>query len=250
MKRRTLLAVAGTTTVPLLAGCLGGDEDDEQDGSETDGGDNVNDTDAEGNQNETDGGGDESDTDENGGQNGAQPLFSESFSATSRGGFLAIDEAVEGRAEAQNAGFVLPSGEDILTLEAEVAEDGSWESTEAAFPTVEITNPIRTDVRLELPDGLSGTIATDRMTATGTIQVVIEELDAQFSFEFDATSGESGALQGETNFEEEPLTATLVDNEFTIDEGTGNFLVDGQLGLPAEEPGTNWFEISVELIGT
>lgn len=221
MKRRTLLAVTGAATLPTVAGCL----------SDDDPGDN-----------ETDEPDEESEPNR-------RPLFADSFSATNRGGFLAIGEAVDTRSAARDAGFVLPDGEESLTLDAEVSEDGSWESTAAELPTVQIDDPITTDVSLELPDGLGGSISEDEMTASGTLEVTIERTGAQFSFDINPTSGNSGDLAGETNFESEPLTATVVDNEFQIEEDTGNILIDEFLGLPAEEAGTNWFEIGLELTG-
>ena len=239
MKRRTLLGIAGTVAFPTIAGCLDGDDPTEgdSDGNETDAPDNE--TDAPENGDEQDDGADET------------PLFADSFSASSQGGFLAIDEDVETRAEALEAGFVLPEGEDVLTLEADVSADGSWESTEAKFPPIETAvSGFTVEARLELPDGLSGVVFQDRMTATGTVEVVIESFDGDsFSFEIEATSRDSGNLEGDTGFEEEPLTATLVDNEFTIDEDSGNILIDDRLGLPADEAGTNWFEIELELAG-
>ncbi|WP_336327778.1 hypothetical protein [Halovenus sp. HT40] len=236
MKRRTLLGIAGTVVTSTIAGCLGDNEPDEGSDENTTDAPN-NETDAPEDRDERDDGADE------------QPLFADTFSATTHGGFLAIDEDTDSRSEARDAGFVLPEGAEVSTLEATVADDGSWESTKAEFPTVRIDDPITTDVSLELPDGLTGRVSEERMTASGKIRVVIEELDTQFSFDIEATSEQSGTLEGETNFEEEPLTATLVDNEFTIEDSTGNFLVDGQLGLPADEAGTNWFEIELELTG-
>ncbi|MXR52166.1 hypothetical protein GRX03_11210 [Halovenus sp. WSH3] len=244
MKRRTLLAAAGAATTPLIAGCLGDD-------SPSDGGPSANETEPPAN--ETDGQSREGDGTEGGdGQTTVEgePLFEDSFSATSQGGFLAVNEAVETRSEAREAGFVLPDGEEELTLEAEVTENGTWESTQAEFPTVRVDEPITTDVSLELPNGLSGTLSDQQMTVAGRVRVVIEETGDQFGFEIEATTGESGSLSGAANFGEEPPTAVLVDNEFVIEEDTGNIFVDDFLGIPAEEPGTNWFEIEIELTGT
>ncbi|MFT4946446.1 MAG: hypothetical protein ACI8TL_000681 [Natronomonas sp.] len=233
MKRRTLLAVAGAATVPAGAGCLDGadsPDDDDREGNETaDPGSEVDD------------GSDGGDTTEPGGQ----PLFEDSFSATSQGGFLAIGEDTDSRSQAREAGYLLPDGEEVLTLEAAVSADGSWESTDVSFPPVETGFGI--EAAIELPDGLSGVVFEDRMTASGTLRVVIDNPEGEFSFDIEATSERSGSLEGEANFEEEPLRATLVDNEFVIEADSGSILIDSQLGLPADEPGTNWFEIDIEL---
>jgi hypothetical protein len=235
MKRRTLLAVTGAGLAPSVAGCRGDNNPDDGDG----GNETADSAD------ETDAGANEDDTNE-----ADEPLlFEDAFSATSQGGFLAIDEAVDTRSEAREEGFVLPDGDEPLALDAEVSADGSWESTDIEFPMLQTeAQGFTIEAELEFVDGLSGTLTEKRMTASGTINVVIEKpTEGEFSFEVVATSEKSGNLSGETNFAEPPLTATLVDNEFVIDDDTGNLIIDGQLGLPAEEPGTNWFEIDIEL---
>ena len=230
MKRRTLIAVSGAAALPIIAGCLNNDDDSENDG-----------------ENETSAPDGETPADES----ESRALFENAFSATSRGGFLTINENVGSRAEAREAGFQLPDGQEVFTLMADVSDDGSWQSTEAGFPPIQTEiSGFPVEANLELPDGLTGVITQDRMTATGTIRVTVENPEGVFSFDIDATTGDSGNLTGEANFEETPLTATLVDNKFTIDEDSGNALIDSQLGLPAEESGTNWFEIELELTGT
>lgn len=234
MRRRTLLAVAGAGLVPSLAGCLGDDETNDETNTP---------------ENETDESDDDGTNEDDMNELEGQLLFEDAFSATSQGGFLTIDESADTRSAAREEGFVLPEGEQALELDAEMGKDGSWESADIEFPRLKTeAQGFTIEAELEFVDGLSGTLTKERMTANGTINVVIEKpTEGEFSFEVAATSKESGALTGETNFEEAPLTATLVDNEFVIDDTTGNILVDGQLGLPAEEPGTNWFEIEVEL---
>jgi hypothetical protein len=235
MRRRTFLAVTGVGLAPALAGCFGDDgSDSDNDVNETaDSDDDTTDENNEDNMNELDG----------------QLLFEDSFSATSQGGFLAINKPVDGRSAAREAGFVLPDGEQALTLEAEVAEDGSWESTQIEFPNLQTEiSGFSVEAELDFADGLSGTLTDQRMTANGTVTVVITDpIEGEFSFEITATSEQSGSLTGETNFAEEPFQATLVDNEFTIEEGSGGPLIDNTLGLPADEPGTNWFELEIEL---
>lgn len=238
MRRRSLLAVTGAVFVPTLAGCSDTDTSGGGDSDDTETADSEDDTTDESNEdsaNTTDG----------------QPLFEESFSATNQGGFLAIDESVDGRSAAREAGFVLPDGEQALTLEADVAEDGSWESTEINFPNLQTeVSGFTVEADLEFVDGLSGRLSDQRMTANGTIIVSITTpTEGEFSFEITVTSEQSGNLTGETNFAAEPFRATLVDNEFTIEEESGGPLIDSALGLPADEPETNWFELEIALTG-
>jgi len=157
MKRRTLLAATGAGLVPSVAGCLGDNNSD--DGTD----DSANETD------EGTNGDDTNEADE-------QLLFEDAFSATSQGGFLAIDEAVNTRSEAREAGFILPDGEEAFALDAEVSGDGSWESTDIEFPMLQTeTQGFTVEAELEFADGLSGTLTEERMTASGTVNVVIEK---------------------------------------------------------------------------
>ena len=227
MDRRPFLELATLATLPLAAGCLNTDADSgDEDGPAP--------TDKTG-QDSTD----KSDSDE-------QPLVAESFSATSQSGFLAINETVESRAQAREAGYIL-SGDDAaetISVEATVGDDGSWNSTDVTFPPIETFG---IEAGITVPDGLSGVVTENRMTARGTLNIVIESFDDEFSFQVDATTDQSNALTGDTNFDAEPQTATLVDNEFIIEDSADNSLINSQLGLPAEESGTNWFELEIEL---
>lgn len=239
MKRRTLLAVTGAATLPTIAGCI----DDEEPVNEGPGDDGTSppETERSGTDNENG-------VDDDGNDMDRQPLFADSFSATSQGGFLTIGENVERTSQARDAGYTLPDGKNGLTLEAEVADDGRWRSTQATFPSIQANLGI--EVSIELPNGLHGIIFQNRMTAIGTLRVVVERLDGDsFNFEIEATSEESGTLEGETDFEGQPLTVTLVDNEFTIDEKADSSLINSQLGLPSAQAGTNWFEIELKLTG-
>lgn len=231
MDRRPFLEIASLATLPLSAGCLGIDSDSEDDDSPDDPAP-TNETSEEDTSDQPDG----------------QPLFAESFSVTSQSGFLAINETVETRTQAREAGYILSDGEDdeTIAVQATVADDGSWESTEVAFPPIEASG---IEANIEFPDGLSGVLTENRMTASGTLRVVIEVLDDEFSFEVNATTEQSNALTGETNFDAEPPTATLVDNEFVIEDSASSSIVNSQLDLPAEESGTNWFELEVEFTG-
>jgi hypothetical protein len=81
----------------------------------------------------------------------------------------------------------------------------------------------------------------------GTLVVDIRGSDATFEFELDATTGESGALTGSADFDDEGGSATLVDNQYTIPEATGDAIIDNALSLPADEAGKNWFQMNVNL---
>jgi hypothetical protein len=226
MERRPFLALASVATLPLTAGCLGTDESPTTETA-----------------NETE---NNSRDDNSSDHSGGEPLFSDSFSATSKSGFLAIDEAVDTRAQAREAGYVLSGTDKTLSLEASVADDGTWESTDVSFPPIETFG---IEATISVPEGLSGELTEQRMTASGTLAVSIEDFDDEFEFTVEATTAQSNALTGETNFAADPQTATLVDNEFVIDDSTSNSFINSQLGLPAEEPGTNWFELKIELSG-
>lgn len=228
MNRRRILALAGTVALPSTAGCLGSDDTDPSPANNTENG-SENDSPTQPQPDE-------------------RALFTNSFSATSQSGFLAIDEAVETRSQAREASYVLSSSEaeKSLSLEATIAKNGSWESTDLSFPPIETFG---IEATISVPDGLSGVLTEGRMTAGGTLVVTIESFDDSFEFTVDATTRQSNALTGETNFAADPPTATLVDNEFVIDDSASNSLINSQLGLPAEEPGTNWFELQVELSG-
>ncbi|WP_436900464.1 hypothetical protein [Halovenus halobia] len=232
MDRRPFLQIASVATLPLAAGCLSTGSDSADDDS----------PDEPAPTNETEDTSDEDSSD----QPDSQPLFAESFSVTSQSGFLAINEAVETRTQARKAGYILSDGEadETISVQATVADDGSWESTDVAFPPIEASG---IEAQIESPDGLSGVLTENRMTASGTLRVVIEFLDDEFSFEVNATTEQSNALTGETNFDAEPPTATLVDNEFVIENSASSSIINSQLDLPAEKPGTNWFELEVEL---
>ena len=169
------------------------------------------------------------------------------FIATSRGGFTSFTESSESSAR-ENAGVTYPSAEAGTPIEIGATIDGNTWSASAeniSFPTLATQG---LEVRVSAPNGLEGTIDREsgEMTATGTLKVEIGDGNS-FTFQFDATSEDSGALSGTTNFGGDPPTVTLVDNEFTVSETTGEDIIDQQLGLPTETPGENWFELELAL---
>ena len=96
---------------------------------------------------------------------------------------------------------------------------------------------------MEAPDGLSGEI--DRLTAEGELAVSVT--GSSFSFEIAPTTEQSGALEGSADLSEDGGTATLVDNEYIVDDTTGSPIVDPVLGLPIENPGLAWLELDLEV---
>ncbi len=169
------------------------------------------------------------------------------FIATSRGGFTSFTESSESSAR-ENAGVTYPSAEDGTPIEIGATIDGNTWSASAeniSFPTLTTQG---LEVQVSAPNGLEGTIDREsgEMTATGTLKVEIGDGNS-FTFQFDATSENSGALSGNTNFGGDSPTVTLVDNQFTVSETTDEAIIDQQLGLPTETPGENWFELELAL---
>jgi len=221
MNRRRLLSLAVGGLGVGLAGCLGGGDDDSD-------------------------GPNEDDTDESGGANAP---FDGAFEATSQGGFFALGEPTE--ADARANGFGLPAAEDgqqPAVVTADVSADGRWESTEVDFRAIPIEDPVEGEIRVTLPEGLSGEVdpGGGRMTASGELVATIVANDddlATVSLDVEATTGDSGELSGSAAFDQEPARLTLVDNAFAVEE-SGNPLIDNFVGLPTPA-GENWFELEL-----
>lgn len=172
-----------------------------------------------------------------------QPALT-SLRASNEGGWLAFGE--ETREDARATGFELPDRQ--LIIEGQLDESGNWRSTTIETPTVNLDNGLQ--LTIEAPNGLSGELdrENDRMTAEGRLDVrILAAGEPQFSFSIDATSGESGALSGSAAFSDDSGAATLVDNEFTVEETTGNPIIDGSLDLPIKEPGRAWLELPLDV---
>jgi protocatechuate 3,4-dioxygenase beta subunit len=169
------------------------------------------------------------------------------FIATSRGGFTSFTEGSESAAR-ENAGVTYPSAEDGTPIKIGATIDGNtWQASAGniSFPTLTTSG---LEVQVSAPNGLDGRIDREsgEMTATGKLRVEIGDGNS-FTFQLDATSTESGALSGSSNFGGEPPTVTLVDNELTVPDTTGEDIIDQRLGLPTERPGENWFELKLAL---
>jgi len=166
------------------------------------------------------------------------------FVATSTDGFVAFDYPDE--QTAREEGVDLPEG---IQIAGEVnEEDGTWESTETYFPRFTVDQGL--EVAIEAPDGLSGEVDFEEgyLTNEGTLRVTVQDT-ATFEYEISATTGDSDALSGEASVDQEAeeATVTLVDNEYTIEDQTGDALVDSTLSLPSTESGANWFELELDV---
>lgn len=163
------------------------------------------------------------------------------FVATSQGGFVAFSESSE--EAARESGVPFPSaeeGETPVQIRGVVNEDNTWESTDTRFPDLQVTDSLVAEV--SAPNGLSGEInpEEDRMTVEGRLNVTIS--GEQFEFDIEAISEGSNELDGGADFDAEPPSVTLVDNEFLVNDQTGG-VIDRALDLPSETAGENWFEL-------
>lgn len=175
-----------------------------------------------------------------------------SFDAVSQGGFVAFDEdgsEEEAREEGEDFPAADEDDDDPFQIEGDIFDDGTWESTATIFPPFETDSGVQADVEARL--GLEGVVDQEDgfMTTAGELTVIIDDNpDYQFSFDINATTEESGELTGDADIEEnEGGSLTVVDNEFIVDDETGNTAIDGSLGLPAEEEGTNWLEMKLDI---
>ena len=274
MERRRVLLLAGGSLSVALSGCVdefGGDDDSEATDDSTNGADNADDgsddvdDDASDDAGDDDGG-ESSDDGEGSGDDTAdddavddpadevdpsddladEPFdLGNSFVATGQGGFISF-EVPEDDAEAEGVPFpVAAASEESIVVEGAV-ENGTWESTAVTFPTLEHELGIHVDI--EAPDGFTGVVDVDEglLTIEGRLVVTIEG-EESFEFEFDATTGESGSLEGSFDFSTTPGSITVVDNEFIVDDTTGESLIDDMLPLPAVEEGTNWISITMHV---
>ncbi len=176
----------------------------------------------------------------------AEPFeLGDSFEAEGVGGYISFAEDTE--AEAEEEGLAFPTAdEDGEAIVVEATVDGErWESTSVEFPDVDTGTA---EAAIAAVDGLSGEIDLDSgtMTAEGTLEVTVEG-DDSFEFAIAATTDNSGELSGEVDAEFTPAAVTVVDNEFIVEDETGNVIVDNVLDLPADEPGENWLTLTFEL---
>jgi hypothetical protein len=169
------------------------------------------------------------------------------FTAESQGGYVSFSEDSESAAEEGGTAFpAVQDGQKPIQIQAEVnPDDGTWASQNLTFPTLAVTDSLGAEI--EVIDGLEGEIDPEAgvFTAEGEFRVTID--GNSFTYTSVMTSGESGDLSGSAEFSEGSAEVTLVDNEFTVDEQSGNGFIDSVLGLPADEPGENWLILQLDV---
>lgn len=232
MRRRHMLVLTGGAISASLAGCIGDDADGADD---TDDNGNGDDTDDTGNGDDT---GDDS-------EDGVESLLTGGFTAVSQGGFISINEE-DGPEHARDEGVILPAeaeGESPFEIHGEVGDDETWESTGIELPDLGVED---FTVDVDFPEGLHGELRESDgvMTFRGEANVVIA--DGEFSFEFEATTGDSGTMSGELSLDSDPIRVVAVDNEFTVEDDTDT-IADTLIGLPSEESGENWIEVVLDI---
>jgi hypothetical protein len=268
MDRRNLLRISGGALLPAIAGCVGdGDSDDNETNESGDNDDGTNSSDGtdgmddgedgEDGEDGTDDGEDGTDdgedgTDDGGDETQTDPAdlledtpfeLGDSFRAVGQGGVITFQE------DDPSEGLELPveaHGDEPIVIEGDVT-DGEWESTNVNFPQLSASG-IPFEVRT--PSGLSGEIDPDAgtMTLSGEFKIVVaNDENISFSYQTAATTGQSGDLEGSFDFSTTPGTVTLVDNEFIVDDTSGNSTVDNLLPLPATDSGRNWFRIDLHI---
>lgn len=171
------------------------------------------------------------------------PVISDpaTFDATGSGGFVAFDEPTE--ADARENGLAFDDGS-VRLLDAHFSSAGEWESTAVEFEPLEIAG---LTVNVDAPEGLDGELrpASDYFSVEGPLHVEIS--NETFGFTVSATTEGSGALDGAADLDRDGGRVTVVDNEFVVDDQSGNVILDTYFGLPSTEPGTNWFELQLDI---
>ena len=162
-----------------------------------------------------------------------------SFDGINSSGFTAFAEDTE--SDARENGISFPPGD--VTINGDVS-DGEWTSTNVEFKELTVSG---FSVQVEAVNGFSGTFDEEAglMTVEGELMVTVGG-DQSFSYTIAATTGESGALTGSADFSGESGTATIVDNEYTVNDTTDDAVLNSVLGLPVEEPGRAWIELAID----
>lgn len=184
---------------------------------------------------------------DDGDDTGDDDVADDEFLATSTGGFISFDEDNYDDAVDEGLDFE-EDADDPIQIRGELDDDGTWESTETVFPTLFVQGDITAEI--ETVNGLEGEFdpETGEMTAIGELTVYVNgEEDTSFTMDIELTHEESGALEGDAAIDGDSAEVTLVDNEFTVDERTGESFIDDVLGLPMEDEGQGWFELDFDV---
>lgn len=216
MQRRTMLGVLGSATAIGLAGCLGNGDDDDDD-------------------------------------NGEDIEITGSFQAESTEGLVYFGTGSEDTFRTNGHGLP-PSGEITtpVTMEAEIHDDGTWESDVIDFPPLDIGElPDDIETSVEAPNGFTGEFDQDEglWTVDGDLRVSLTTGGGQEStldFPLSATTQESGGLTGSFEVYSDRIEATIVDNESIVeDEFEDLGFVNDTLNIPHPFENENWFELSL-----
>jgi hypothetical protein len=158
------------------------------------------------------------------------------FEATNTGGYIVLGQEDDTLPAPDNRTAFSPES---IEIEA-VVDNGTWVSTDVAFPTVEAANGT-VEFDFEFPDGLSGEFDpdADRMTAEGELAITPSTSNESVAFDVRATTDRSGDLTGTATLDEDGGTVRLVDNQFT-QEGC-------QIFLPPCVEGQNYLELPLEI---
>lgn len=151
------------------------------------------------------------------------------FTARSTGGYIDFGQHDDpGEDEETLATFPgLDEDEQILIEGDYRLDDGKWraEPDDVDFPEI-AAGDSNAPARVLVDEPFEGEIDVENesMTMDGVITISVNVLDEDFWFEFDTTSGESGELVGDADFDVDTETldgdgtTTLVGNEFVVIE--------------------------------
>jgi hypothetical protein len=174
------------------------------------------------------------------------------FVARSTDGWLWL--GLQDRAEIRDTPFAPVSLPPTANVSAPVTvvgrvDDGTWQSRDVAVPSpLRIPPPFEFDIGT--PAGFAGRFDPDsgQFSFSGPVRIdVSDSWTGSITFSVGATTGESGDLRGAFDREGDTATVTAVDNQFTVEDAFGDGALNGLLGLPATEPGANWFSMTLEL---
>lgn len=170
---------------------------------------------------------------------------------------IGTDGFVEINSEEIDSPIHFPEPDEVdqpIAIAGTIYDDGTWEASkeDVSFPNIDddVDEDIPTEIILEADGPFGGDIdrETGAMTVEGTLNIIVPSADAEIQVTSVLTTGESGQMSGSTEgLDTDSGTVTLVDNEFVIPEATGNFAIDGFIGLPSDEPGMNWFELTLDM---
>jgi hypothetical protein len=172
------------------------------------------------------------------------------FVARSTDGWLWLGE--QNRAEIRDTPFAPVSLPPTANVSAPVTvlgrvDDGTWQSRDVAVPSL---LRVPTPFDIGTPAGFAGRFDPDsgQFSFSGPVRIdVSDSWTGSITFSVGATTGESGDLRGAFDREGDTATVTAVDNQFTVEDAFDDGVLNGLLGLPATEPGTNWFSMTLEL---